>query len=326
MILSVKTAPCSSFKMLVSRSPHHTLNVKAKSMYDCRRRQNTPANASVVVSHDTSITSQSTHARAPIEVTWFYPRWRYAVETDVTSCQDGIHPPSDDTDGRLCLFVIVAQGIPFFLMFLYVCTCTVCLVLFYVFYSNFIPCNTCYTEEYCFRISPSWRNGKIALPSRYGASDRLRLHLGPDLPAGWFPSLNQNRRSLSGQACAICWWATCYGTSAWQSHREACVLVTSIFPLTLHGICLAQWSIPGASSFRPFPSHVFLARHNHAEANRTRSESRSLSELSSMLSDVGGHGSLWDSLKAAEYYHVEGEHRFGICLCFRDCKLVQEHQ
>jgi hypothetical protein len=28
--------------------------------------------------------------------------------------QDGIHPPSDDTDSLLCLFVIVAQGLPLF--------------------------------------------------------------------------------------------------------------------------------------------------------------------------------------------------------------------
>jgi hypothetical protein len=41
------------------------------------------------VSHAASITSQSTHARAPIEITWLYlhtkSRWRYAVETDVSS-------------------------------------------------------------------------------------------------------------------------------------------------------------------------------------------------------------------------------------------------
>jgi hypothetical protein len=28
--------------------------------------------------------------------------------------QDGIHPPSDDTDSLSCLFVIVAQGLPLF--------------------------------------------------------------------------------------------------------------------------------------------------------------------------------------------------------------------
>jgi hypothetical protein len=28
--------------------------------------------------------------------------------------RNGIHPPSDDTDSHLCLFVIVAQGLPLF--------------------------------------------------------------------------------------------------------------------------------------------------------------------------------------------------------------------
>jgi hypothetical protein len=58
----------------------------------------------------------------------------------------------------------------------------------------------------------------------------LRLHLGPDLTAGRFPS-HQNRRSLSGQACAISWLAACYGTSACDSHTEKHVLASSIFPL-----------------------------------------------------------------------------------------------
>jgi hypothetical protein len=50
MIMNVKRAPCSSFKTLVSRSPRPALNVivKAKSMYECRRSQNAPANDSVI--------------------------------------------------------------------------------------------------------------------------------------------------------------------------------------------------------------------------------------------------------------------------------------